>query len=105
MGKLSKKAKLDQLIQLLEARQKMELLEVKAGAKAVLEVFKPANILMSVIEKFSQPGFKEQILSSALIYFGGYFGQKLMAVKPDHPLRKMLGFVVQRLTPNPAKKV
>jgi hypothetical protein len=89
------RAKLESLITLVEARKKMELLELKGSVNGLVDNLKPANLLSSTFDEFAKPEIKEKLVASVLSLVAGYLSCKLIVGKSNHPVRKMAGYLIQ----------
>jgi len=87
--------KLENLISLVEARKKMELLELKGSVNGLVDTLRPANLLSTTLDEFSKPEIKEKLVASVLSLAAGYLSRKLIVGKSNHPVRKVAGYLIQ----------
>lgn len=87
--------KLKRLIAVVEAKKKMEFLQLKAGVTGMVDTLKPSNLLASTLQEFSKPEIKEKLVGSALSLAAGYLLRKLVVGKSNSPMRKVTGYLVQ----------
>lgn len=87
--------KLENLISLVEARKKMELLELKGSVNGLVDTLRPANLLSTTLDEFSKPEIKEKLVASVLSLSAGYLSRKLIVGKSNHPVRKVAGYLIQ----------
>ncbi|HRD06624.1 MAG: hypothetical protein U0V54_12105 [Saprospiraceae bacterium] len=89
--------KLNQLIQLVEARKKMEWLETRAALHELTDALKPSHFVAATFDELAKPQIKEKLVSSALTLLAGYLTRKWIVGKSNSPVRKTLGFLMQAL--------
>lgn len=85
--------KLKSAISILEEKQAIEFNELKAECGAVLNEFKPLN-MMGKVSKFitSEPNLKNGILNSIISLGVGYVSQKFIPKKVNSFLSKIAHF-------------
>lgn len=96
-----KSKQLDDAIAILEAKQKIEFVELKTQMNIFYEELRPTNILQNTIKNFSSnPNIKSNIINSALSLASGYVSGKLVNNASNSMFKKIAGYSLQYLMTN-----
>jgi hypothetical protein len=89
-------AEIKKRIEELEAKQALELEELKAQLRNTYSSLQPVNLIKSTIhEVVRAPEVKEDLLNAGLSLLAGYVAKKAVVGNPDSMLKKLLGDLLQ----------
>lgn len=87
---------LNEKIALLEAKQSMELKELKNQFHVTYESLKPFNLIKSAFnEVTTSPDIKNNLLNNAIGMTTGYLSKKVLVGSTHNPLKNVFGTLLQ----------
>lgn len=101
MKKITKTAALNEAITLMQHHQDVELDLLKSQFRDTYESLKPINIVKTGIkEMVSKSGLKGDLLKIAIGLTAGFLSKKFMVGSSHHPIKRMLGSLLQYAVAN-----
>ncbi len=96
MEKINTTAHLKEAILKLEAKQQIDLDEMKEKIHMTLESLKPVNLVKNTLKELtSSPYLVENLLTTSMALASGYFAKKVTVGSSESPFRKILGTLLQ----------
>ncbi len=92
--------KLSNAIDLLEAKQKKELDDVKLQVNSLLESMKPVNLLNNTLKDFNTPETKTNLINSVTSVASGYISRKFLIGDSSNIFKKIAGYTLQYAVTN-----
>lgn len=100
MRTLTPTQKLSNAIDLLEQKQKEELLDVKNQLDSLFESIKPVNLLNKTLKDFNTPETKTNLLNSVTSVASGYISRKFLIGDTTNIFKKIAGYTLQYAVTN-----
>lgn len=101
MKKHNYKSDIEQRIERLQAKQKIEFQIVKLQLESSFESLKPINLVKDTFNQVQEsPKIKQNIIKTTVGILGGYLSKQLLIGKSNNPLTKISGAVIQYLVTN-----
>lgn len=96
MSKITNVSELKGSIRLLELKQAKELSMLKIQFLDTYESLKPLNVIKNSFREFaSSPDFKGNLIGTALGLAAGFLSKGVIAGPAAHPIKKIIGTMVQ----------
>jgi hypothetical protein len=96
MENISSPTELKNAIQILEAEQTVQLIEIKDHFYHIYESFKPVNLIENTLKEINaSPYLANNLLVATVGLVTGYLSKKAIIRQSDSNLRKLFGFILQ----------
>lgn len=96
MKKIRNAEELKEAIAELEIRRADELRAIKDQVAVIKESLKPANLVKTAVKKaVTTPSIRGKIVTSVVGVVAGYLAKKFLVGASKHPLRKIVGSLLQ----------